>query len=110
MLFQLKATFYNPYIVLITYNCVHSCFSTQELALYFPLSKSRNPVVQLNPHLVPSEKIFTDQKYVILLKSYDDFNIFVYFASTVKQTLETKKSTEEDYCYLPYRALWYNNA
>ena len=37
--------------------------------------------------------------------------ILVYLVSTVvKQTLETKKTTEEDYFYLPYCALWYNNA
>ena len=98
------------HIVLITYNGVHSFFSTRELALCFPLSKSRNHIVHLNPHHVPSEKIFTDQKFVLLLKSYGDFNNFVYLVSTVKQILETKKTTGEDYYYLPYRALWYNNA
>ena len=97
------------YIVLIAYNYVHSFFSTQELASCFPLSKSCNPVVQLNLHHMPSEKIFTDLKYVLPLKSYGDFNNFVYLASTVKQTLEMKKTTGEDYYYLPYHALWYNN-
>ena len=58
---------------------------------------------------MPSEKIFTDRKYVLLLKSYDDFNNFVYLASTVKQTLKMKKTTGEDYYYLPNCALWYNN-
>ena len=33
----------------------------------------------------------------------------MYLASTAKQTLEMKK-TREDYFYLLYRALWYNNA
>ena len=65
--------------------------------IVLPLSKSCNPVVQLNPHYMPSEKIFTDQKYVLPLKNYGDFNSFVSLASTVKQALEMKKTIGEDY-------------
>ena len=65
---------------------------------------------QLNSHHVSSKKIFTDQKYLLPLKSYGDFHNTVYLASTTKQTLEMEKTTGEDYFYLPYRALWHNIA
>ena len=92
MIFQLKAAFHKA---LYVYYHVHSCFSKWELALCFPLSNSCNPVDQLNPHHVPSKRIFTDTKYLLPLKSYDDFISLFVLASTVKQTLEIKKTTGE---------------
>ena len=96
-------------MILITYYHVHSCFSTWELVSCFPLSKSCNHVDQSNPHHVLSKQIFTDQKYLLPLKSYGDFHNSMYLVSTTKQTLEMKKTTGEDYFYQPYRALCYNN-
>ena len=49
--------------VLIIYYCVHLCFSKQEFALCFSLSKPRYPIDQLNPHHVPTKKTSEDWKF-----------------------------------------------
>ena len=96
-----------PYIVVIPYYGVHLCFSTQELALCFPLLKSHNPVNHLNLHHVPSN---LEIENIFYHKSYGDFHSSMHLASTIKQSLEMKKTTGEDYFYLLYCTLWYNNA
>ena len=48
-------------------------------------------------------------KNLLLLNSYGDFNNCMYLASTIKQILEMKKTTGEDYFYLLYHAILYSN-
>ena len=57
--------------------------------------KSCNPIDQLNLHQVPSTKIFAHPKYLLSLKRYGNFHNSMYSASTIKQTLELKKTTGE---------------
>ena len=74
MLFQLKPCFIKLYIVLITYYHVQLCFTKQEPALCFPLSKSSRV----------KQEILIDWKYLVPLRSYGIFLNFVYSARPTK--------------------------
>ena len=54
----------------------------------------------LNPHHMLRKEVFTDQNYLILLISYGNFLNLVYSGRTIKEKLEAKKTTEEDYFHM----------
>ena len=81
VLFQLKAIFYK---VLYCINNLQLCplvFLYTGACIVLSLVKIMQLCYQVNPHHVPSEKVFTDRKYVLPLKNYGDFNNFVHLAS-----------------------------
>ena len=83
-------------------SCPLMCFSKQKLALCFPflLSNHTTLLINLNLDHMLRKEIFTDQKYLLLLKSYDNFHNSMYLGKYNKTDLEMKKITGEDYFYL----------
>ena len=55
-----------PFVIEIPYYHVRS----RTLEFLDCLSKSREPIVYLNPHHVRTKKILTDRKYLVSFKSY----------------------------------------